>query len=193
MNYSTANPDRVTTEERYAGATNARNLTLPLDGGSRTDADILLAAGYASAGNARASMALLFYRLRATGNMAGFREVVNIAGDWLHGRSLRRGRRRMSRLQGQDLAARVIYWWLNPACKPCAGRGHPLMPDSPVINHGHNCGVCHGTGKYPIHRIVPPGTSDEARWLVDEIDQHCGLVFNDMARLLSRQMNGLEL
>lgn len=192
MSY-TANPDRPTLQERYSAATQSRDLTLPLDGSTRTDADILLAAGYAAAGNTRASMALDFYRLKATGDLADFRRLADLAGTWLRVRSLRGGRRKMSMIQARDLATRVLFWWRSPACTPCAGRGHPLMPNSPVINPAHDCTVCHGTGMYPIHRIVPPGTADEARWLADKVDELCGIVFQDMARQLARQMPNLEL
>lgn len=189
----TADPAKPTLQERYIAATGSRDLTLPTDVGTRTDADILLAAGYAAAGNTRASMALDFYRLKVTGDLAEFRRLSDLAGAWLCGRSMRSGRKKMKMIEARDLATRVLFWWRSPACTPCAGRGHPLMPNSPVINVGHTCGVCHGTGLYPIHRIVPPGTADEARWLVDEMDRLCGIVFQDMARLLARQMPSLDL
>lgn len=190
MTYAT-NSDKPSIEERYVAATNSRDLSFKPQ--ARTDADILLAAGYAAAGNTRASLALEFYRLKATGDLADFRRLSDTAGSWLRERSLRGGRRKMSMIQARDLATRVLFWWRSPACQPCKGRGHPLMPNSPVINHGHDCPVCHGTGQYPIHCIVPPGTADEARWLVDEVDQLCAFVFNDMARLLTRQMPSLGL
>lgn len=190
MSYAT-NSDKPSIEERYVAATNSRDLSLKPQ--ARTDADILLAAGYAAAGNARASLALEFYRLKATGDLAEFRRLSDIAGSWLCGRSMRKGRRKMAMIQARDLATRVLFWWRAPACQPCGGRGHPLMPNSPVINFGHDCDVCRGTGQYPIHRIVPPGTADEARWLVDEVDQLCAFVFADMARLLSCQMPSLDL
>ena len=178
--------EKPTIEERYIGATNARDLSL--DFNKRTDADILLAAAYAAAGNVHASLALRFYRLRATGDMSPFQELTDIAGAWLLGRSMRRGRRKLRGIEAKDLATRTLFYWLNPSCTACNGLGHPLMPNSPVINFGHDCPVCHGTGKYPIHRIVPPGTSDEARWLTDEMDRMCVIVFNDMARLLVPRM-----
>lgn len=184
---SQAIEDRPTIAERYIGATNSRDLTVNPE--ARTDADVLLAAGYASAGNAAASLALRFYRLKATGDMGPFSELAGIAGRWLHRRSYYKGRKHMSALQARDLATRTMFWWLNPVCKPCDGRGHPLIPNSPVINHGHNCPVCHGTAQYPIHRIVPPGTADEARWLVDEMNRQCAFVFADMARLLAPKLD----
>jgi hypothetical protein len=185
MTYAT-NSDKPSIEERYVAATNSRDLSLKPQ--ARTDADILLAAGYAAAGNGRASLALAFYRLKATGDLAEFRALSNIAGAWLHGRSMRRGRKKMRMIEACDLASRVLFWWIGPSCTPCEGRWHPLMPNSPVINPGHDCPVCRGTGQYPIHRIVPPGTADEARWLVDEIDQHCGIIFSDMGRLLAARL-----
>ena len=175
--------ERPGIEERYTAATNSRDLGM--DPTQRTDADVLLAAGYAATGNAMATLALRFYRLRATGDMTPFKELSDIAGGWLLGRSMRKGRKKLRGIEARDLATRTLFWWLNPSCKPCNGLGHPLMPNSPVINYGHDCPTCHGSGKYPIHRIVPPGTSDEARWLVDELDRYTAIIFNDMAKRLS--------
>ena len=146
--------EKPTISERYIGATNSRDLSL--DFNKRTDADVLLAAGYAAAGNAAASLALRVCRMKPTGDKTPFRELADIAGAWLLGRSRHKGRRKLAPIQARDLATRTLFYWLNPACPPCGGLGHPLMPNSPVINFGHDCPVCHGTGKYPIHRIVPP-------------------------------------
>ena len=181
MSYVAERPPTI--GERYIGATNSSDLSLNPE--ARTDADVLLAAGYAAAGNKAGALALRIYRMKASGDRAAFNELASIASRWLHGRSFRGGRKRLSSLQARDLAARAMFWWLDPVCKPCNGLGHPLIPNSPVINHGHNCPVCHGKGQYPIHRIVPPGTADEARWLVDELDRQCAFVFADMARLLA--------
>lgn len=180
--------DRPTIEDRYLSAMNSCDLSI--DFNRRTDADILLAAGYAASGNATGTLALRFYRLRANGEKSGIRDLSDIAGAWLLGRSMRKGRKKLRGVEAKDLAARTLFYWADPVCKPCNGLGHPLMPNSPVINYGHDCPVCHGIRRYPIHRIVPPGTSDEARWLIDELDRLCGLIFQDMARALS---NKLEL
>ena len=102
--------------------------------------------------------------------------------------SLRKGRRDLSRIQACGLAWRVLLWWVDPTCRPCAGHGHPKMPDSPNINYGHNCGACHGTGRTPAERVVPHGMSDEALWLVEEIDKQCAFIFSDMAKLLAPRL-----
>ena len=59
------------------------------------------------------------------------------------------------------------------------------MPGGHSINQAHFCEHCHGTGQTPINKIVPLGTADEARWLVDELNRFCGIVFSDMARLMA--------
>ncbi len=182
-----ATSDKPSIGERYERAANSRDLSVRPE--CRTDADVLLAAAYAASGNAAASLALRFYRMRATGDKTPFRELADIAGAWLLGRSMRRGRRKLRGIEARDLATRTLFYWLNPACPVCNGLGHPLMKNAPVLNYGHDCPTCHGTGQYPVHRVVPPGTSDEARWLIDEMDRMCGIVFNDMGRLLAPSLD----
>jgi hypothetical protein len=165
--------EKPTIEERYVRVTSSRDLSI--DPNRRTDADYLLAAGYAAAGNAAASMALRFYNLRM-GDKLAIRDLSDIAGAWLLGRSMRKGRKKLRGVEARDLATRTLFYWAEPVCKPCNGLGHPLMPNSPVINYGHDCPVCHGT-------------SDEARWLIDELDRLCGLIFHDMARALSNKLD----
>jgi hypothetical protein len=174
--------DKPTIAEQYIRASNSGHLVVDPD--KKTDADLLLAAGYASSGNRRSMLALRFYRLKANDDISAIPELSSIAGHWLLRRSMRSGRKKLKGIEARDLATRAMIWWMKPVCKPCHGHGHPLMPNSPVINYGHDCPVCHGTGQYPIHRVVPPGTSDEARWLIDQLDSMCHLIFTDMAKLL---------
>jgi hypothetical protein len=183
----TQTAERPGISERYALAARSSDLTVNPD--ARTDADVLLAAGYAAAGNEYASLALRFWRIKETKDLGPFRELAEIAGRWLQRRSVRGQRRRLNRIQAIDLATRTLFWWIDPVCKPCAGRGHPLRLNSPVIDTSRDCPTCHGTGKYPIHRVVPPGASDEACWLTDELDRYCRVIFDDMARLLRVQLD----
>jgi hypothetical protein len=175
----------LTLEERYSSATRSSNLTVSAT--RTTDADVLLAAGYAAQKNYKAMQALEFYRLQG-GDMAGFNRLAGVAGQWIHNRSRRQGRKRRNALQARDIASRALLWWMNPTCKACNGIGHPLITGTPVINYGHDCGVCHGTGKYPIQRVVPVGSSDEARWLIDHIDWMVHSIFDDMAKLLYKRL-----
>jgi hypothetical protein len=178
--------EKPSLEERYAAATNSSDLSL--NPNKATDADVLLAAAYASTNNQRGSLGLRFWRMKAKQDMAALHELAAIAGFKLHKRSKYKGRKKLRSIEARDLAARAIIWWTNPVCRPCNGLGHPLMPHSPVIHFGHDCPVCHGSGQYPLHRVVPPGCADEARWLVDEIDAMCRVVFNDMAPLMANRM-----
>ena len=180
-------PEKPTISERYVAATNSRDLTLnPI---KRTDADILLAAGYAASGNTAGTLALRFYRLKATGDRSDFRELVDLTGEWLRSRSNYKGRRQLSRVQANEVAARTMLWWIDNTCRVCDGHGHPKIPDAPTINYGHDCGFCHGTRKIPVNRVVPHGMSDEALWLENEIDKQCAFIFSDMAKLLAPKLN----
>lgn len=169
-------------EERYSRATTSSDLGL--DEQLQKDADILLAAGMVAGRSQDAGMALGLYRMRATGDMGQFRQLAGIAGGWLFQRNRNR-RDKPSRIETLDVATRTIFWWLNPACNVCAGLGHPLYKESPTINYTVDCPACLGTGKTPIHKIVPNGWSDEARWLTDEF-QRLGTVFEAMKQKLYR-------
>jgi hypothetical protein len=175
----------VSTAERYISATRSSNLAVSTQRVS--DADTLLAAGYAAQKNHKAMLALEFYRLQ-TGDMGGFNRLTGVAGQWLHNRSRRKGRKRLNALQAREIASRALIWWMKPTCKACNGIGHPLITGTPVINFAHDCEVCHGTGKHPIQRVVPIGSSDEARWLIDQLDAMVFNVFGDMAKLLSKRI-----
>ena len=168
-----------TIQERYIKAIHTGDLSA-----DSKDADTLIAAAYAGKRH-KYTLALEFYRLQA-GDTAGLNRLAGVAGQWLHNRSRRKGRKRFTALQARDIATRALIWWMNPTCKACSGIGHPLITGTPVINFGHDCGVCHGTAKHPIQRVVPIGTSSEAMWLVDYLDEQVTMVFYDIRKLLKK-------
>jgi hypothetical protein len=169
----------ITIQERYTKSTRTSDLS-----SDSKDVEVLIAAAYAGKKH-RYTLALEFYRLQS-GDTAGLNRLSGVAGQWLHNRSRRKGRKRLTAAQARDIATRALIWWMNPTCKACNGIGHPLITGTPVINFGHDCAVCHGTGKHPIQRVVPIGTSSEAMWLTDYLDEQVSIVFDDIRKLLRK-------
>lgn len=171
--------------DRYIQATQSSNLTLKPN--SQTDVDVLMAAGFVSSGNSQASLALRFFRMKFTGDTTPFNELSEIAGHWIAREG--RGYRRMSKAKAYDIASKTLFWWLNPTCKTCNGIGHPLIPNSNTINYAHKCTSCAGSGLYPLHSIVPQGTSEAAHRLIDNLNDQCSIALTGMKRCLMQWDN----
>ena len=153
----------------------------------------MLAAGFASRGSDRRSMALAVYGVLASEGMRGAWALADEMGKWLRHRSYRESDRTrpraIERTTAIDLAMTVLKWWHHPTCPTCGGLGHPLRDGSPVIDSARECQPCHGTGRVPIERIVRTEHIDLARWLSTEIEVMVNEVFGDMARRLSSAMD----
>lgn len=167
--------------DRYIQATQSSNLTLKPN--SQTDVDVLLAAGLTSSENSQMALALRFFRMKFTGDTAPFNELSTIAGHWLHHASRRRSNRCLSRAQSIDVASKTLFWWLNPSCRDCNGLGHPKL-QSNLLNYAHNCPSCNGTGKYPLTKIAPLGTAQQAHDLIDHLNSQCDTALRHMKRRL---------
>lgn len=179
-------PSRATVAERYAKATQTSDLTTRLD--QRCDADVLLAAGYAASGDRRKNIALHVYRMTIRQDLGGLAPVVEEVDNWLKGRLSRKGHRPMSRVPRQALILTVLRWWMKQACEYCNGTGYEVIEDTGRLS-GHECSNCHGTGKTPIARIVPPPMRSHAEWLAKELDSLVLVVQGDMAKLLAENMS----
>lgn len=173
--------------ERYLSARRSSHLRLKLD--ARCEADTLLAAGFASRGSTRKSMALAVYGVLASEGMTGAWAVADEMGGWLRRRAYLSDQSMPQRTAAIDLAMTVLKHFHHPTCPTCGGIGHPLLANSPVIDSTHECHACHGTGQVLIERLVKPEHIELARWLVDEINSMCGWVFGDIARRLKAEMD----
>ncbi len=168
--------------ERYLTATSSSQLGH--DPNHVCDADRLLAAAYATAGDPFKSLALDVYRLRATEGMAGARSIAErMAGKVVNkSRPKRGGKPDVSRIEAFDLCMDVLKWWQMQACPACEGRGHPHIPGTPILDTARLCSHCDGTGIRPLKKHVKPKHLDLALWLVDTLNSLTAVVFSDMAK-----------
>lgn len=192
--------DEITAAERYALATKSANLSPKLDG--RCDADKLIAAGWA-AKDPRRSAALALYRMAVTGDMNGLQPIAETMDGWLNGKLQRKAGkggatlRPVPKLQRREMVVHVLRWWLKPTCGYCEGRGFELVGDDEAEGaralSDRACKACHGTGKRPVEREVPPHLREAAKLLADQLDSLVLMVTGEMARLLNERMPSLEV
>lgn len=181
--------DARSTRERYLSATDTSDLRVMAD--RMCAADQLLAAAYSASGSPRKMLALDIWRLRATRSAAGAREISErLASLVMHrSRKGRHGAPRISRIQAKDMSMAVLKWWQLPTCPTCLGRGHPVIPGTPVLDESRECHDCRGTGTRPLERLVRHEFVEHARWMASEMDSLASIVFDDMARRLRREMD----
>lgn len=178
--------DAPTIAEQYLSATNSTNLKVREFG---CDADKLLAAGYAAGGDPARALALRLWRMRATGDTQGFEMVADVLDAWAHSRLIRQGKRVGKHTR--QAVRKTMWWWLNPRCPTCDGRGHPVIPDTPVLDDTRDCPDCLGTGQSSLERLVAEQQRELALDIRDEMDRLSAIVFSDMSRLLKKQMDDL--
>lgn len=187
--------ERRTAEEKYLVATQASDLTVDPD--QQTDADKLLAAAYAVGGDARKTLALDVYRIRATQGMNGAHGVAERLAILARGKMMRRpgarGRSDVAKAAKlvvlTDVAMMVLKWWQRQACPACHGRGHPEVPGTSRIDDSRECGECGGTGKIKLERLVKPEMAEIARWMASEMEGLSSMVFDDMAKLMKNSLD----
>lgn len=177
--------------ERYLTATQSSHLTV--DPHHVCDADRLLAAGYAAAGDPLKSLALDVYRLRALSDMRGARHIAERMAHELMHQARQDGRNRrlakppsISRVAAVDMCLTVLKWWHMPACPACEGRCYPLIPDTPHLDATRECSACAGSGIRPLKKHIKSGQLDLAYWLVDRLDSLTAIVFADMLKRMPR-------
>lgn len=196
--------DAITLKERYARATGSGRLDLRSD--HRTDADVLLAAGFAQAGNVRGRMALTLYRAsedwRAHVHAVTQSERPDpprtMRGELidLHAWSvplLRSRFRDMRYSTASYVAERVIQWHLTDVCSACNGRGYQLLPGT-QIRSDILCTECNGIdndgrawqgmGRPPVERRLKRAHREAGRWLASEFAAMLSFVLSEMSARL---------
>lgn len=172
--------------EKYLSATNTSQLAI--DPEHACDADRLLAAAYATAGDPRKSLALDVYRLRATLDMRGARGIAERMAIEVMQRSKphRMAKPTISRIEAVDLSINVLKWWQMQTCPKCEGRRHPVIPGTPHLDTTRACSHCHGTGIRPLRKHVKGQHLKLAEWMAGALDGLTALVFSDMLKRMPR-------
>jgi hypothetical protein len=176
----TAIDDRPKLDETYARATRSSDLTPSAE--HRTDADILLAAGYAAQKNRHGMVALMAYRMKITGDRASKGEIVELLVDMIAHKVSRRKLPSINRDRSRVVVQTVVAWWANDNCETCTGRLMEPIPGTPHLSANY-CKACAGGGKRPI---PDQGArfNQHAEWLAAELDHMLTFIVGDMARML---------
>lgn len=177
---------KPTTQERYIRASQTSDLSINLIAPS--DADQLIAAGFASARRPKRILALKLHRMMAAGQVVGARDLSYDLGAMLRTRMIRA--RAGTRAGGvpnlaetAKMAMLVIKWMRHPTCPSCHGRGHPSIPGTPHLDTSRVCAECHGSGQRPVERLVRTEYAEDVRWLVSEIEATVRQTFDAMRRI----------
>lgn len=168
--------------EQYARATQARDLTLEPE--ALSDADVLLAAGYAAQGDAGRAVALTIHRALVTGSPASMHEAVDWCADWIQHRS----RKGYGRAERRDLARRVLGWVRDHRCPQCHGTG-VIAVEGTGGRLANVCTHCRGSGVVLLRECLPHKHVVIAEQLADELARLTGVVISDMARRLTLRLD----
>ncbi len=171
--------DRPSISERYARAVDATDLTVSE---APSAADMIIAAGLASQGDQNRSIALALWRMKQ-GDLSSFAACCGVLGAWLKHKADKERFKDGGKYCYERVVSRTVYWWLDPHCRHCDGRGHPLIPNTPVLDETRNCPRCDGTGITPLEGMVRQEYVYAAKTLANEMDRITAEVFAQMRRL----------
>jgi hypothetical protein len=183
-------PDGATVE-RYARVVTHGRTKLARDHAVSCDADVLLAAAYATSGDERKLLALRLYRAQASGDYSGLHVVAKQADNWLNGRSKRKGQH-IPRRQREQVVIECLRWWVHRRCDFCGGVAFEAFETTGRLSVAP-CEGCGGTGETSLRVRIPWAYLEHAEWLVDELDRLVRIVFADMARLLRVELDALTV
>lgn len=170
---------------------------------TRTQADVLLAAGFAQAGNTRGVMALTLYRAAEDWRLAAVAvqqrstaEPPRTMADELialHAWCVPQLRRRFPTMRhsvASGVAERVLKWHLTDVCPACNGRGYQLVPGTQIVSDAL-CTECNderagylGMGRPPVERRLKKNQREAGRWLASEFASMLAYVLSEMAARL---------
>lgn len=175
--------DRPSISERYSRAVDATDLSVKE---APTAADMIISAGLASQGDHTRSIALALWRMKQ-GDLSSFAACCGVLGTWLSAKADREKFKDGGKHIYERVVARTVYWWLDPHCRHCDGRGHPVIPNTPVLDETRDCERCNGTGITPLDTMVRQEFVYAAKTLANEMDRLTADVFAQMRRLLQNR------
>lgn len=152
---------RPSVHERLLSAFEASDLSIDAD--RRTDADYLLALGWAQQRAGRVSGAVL--RLQVSTNQSDYRRAREMVVE-LAVRMNSQRNWRLSALNCRKVGELAMAHHVFPVCPACEGRGREKVEGAPYLG-GNICRPCHGTGKRPIQRKF----NDEIRAVLSVLEQ----------------------
>lgn len=170
---------------------------------TRTQADVLLAAGFAQAGNTRGVMALTLYRASEDWRLAAVAVQQRTTAEpprtmadeliALHAWCVPHLRRRFPAMRqsvASNIAERVLKWHLTDTCSACNGRGYELVAGTQIVSDTL-CTECNneregylGMGRPPVERRLKKTHREAGRWLASEFAQMLTYVLSEMAQRL---------
>lgn len=178
--------------ELYLRAISSTSLTIDPD--RRTQADTIIAAGMCAPQTSQRDLALRVWRLRASSEMQGARQLADDLAPMVMRMSVagvgKFSRPTVSRIKAAHIAMETLKWWCMQTCPACHGRGHPVILNTPKLDTTRDCHHCEGTGIRPMHRYVKNHAL--AQKLVDKLNSLAAAVFSDMARKLADDMSGFD-
>lgn len=193
------NTEARTVEEAYTSATNSSDLRVEAD--RRGDADVLIAAGwsmsrigaallrlhseYDSAAHSRHATPAQFGGDKKAAHAHNFHETALMLGRLKAMPSVREQLTVQALVWGvadaQDVAAKLVQWWLSQVCSECHGTKYEAVTGTGRLS-AKVCKACRGTGLAPI----PCG--DAGRRLANWMDQCLHATRTTMGRRLRSTM-----
>lgn len=165
---------------RYTAAIATGNLRPSADG-QLSPVDVLGAAGFAGK---QKPLALALLRLHSGDNHAA-PALVGILAGMLDGKAYRLGVP-ITRAECRELAAVVLAWHCDGACRPCGGLGFRRVDGAPALS-AHQCNACHGSGRLPLASLVQVPRRDLAHWLASEVEREESAAGAGLARAAGLQ------
>lgn len=167
--------------DRYAGAIRSSNLGSKPDT-TYSDSDVLGAAGLAGK---RSPLAMALLRLFCGDNHASGK-IVDVLATSAVGKAYRMGNE-CGQVEARDIAAAVLAWHRDSACKACGGHGVRLIPGTTTLG-GERCGQCRDgridfDGQFSLMRL------DLARWLAAEVDREQAIAGKEAMRMLAPRLD----
>lgn len=154
-------------KERYASAVNSSNLTSKTET-TYSDWDVLTAHGLAAKYH---PLGVALQRLFVDGKAA---ECVDLMAKMARYHSFRI-KARLSPLQSQRLAQKVLAWYRHGVCEECGGTGKQIIIEPKPHLSEDDCEVCLGTGRRLFEVNFTAQTLEVACWLRDQVSKHQAL------------------